>query len=67
MSEERNRNAEKAILGESKSTKKEHAAKDATIKQRATAAKVAKSGLTSRIKGHVSAATKRAQGKRDSK
>lgn len=40
--------------------KVEHAAK---IKKR----NIAKTGLTTRIKGHVSARTKRVQGKRDSR
>lgn len=40
--------------------------KQTKVTTRAKKARVAASGLTSRIRGHVSARTKRSQGKRDS-
>lgn len=68
MKSERNRNAEKALLGEGgKLSQEDKAAKNAEIKQRAAAAKVARSGLDSRVKGHVTVQTRRNQGKRDAK
>jgi hypothetical protein len=68
MKSERNRNAEKALLSEGgKLSQEDQAAKNAEIKQRAVAAKVARSGMNSRVKGHVTVQTKRNQGKRDAK
>lgn len=68
MKSERNRNAEKAILGEAgKLSQEDKAAKAAIIRQRNTDAQVAKSGKNSRIKGHTLVQTARNQGKRDAK
>jgi hypothetical protein len=68
MSLERNREAEKALLREGgKLSKEDKAAQSAEMKRRNTAAKVARSGQNTRIKGHVTVATQRKQGKRDSR
>lgn len=68
MKSARNRTAEKALINEgAKLSKEDKAAKSAAIKQRNTAAKIAKSGLNTRVKGHVTVQTARKQGKRDSK
>ena len=68
MKSERNRKAEKAILTEGgKLSQENKAAKAAQIRQRNTAAQVAKSGKDSRIKGHTVVQTARNQSKRDAK
>jgi hypothetical protein len=68
MKSERNRMAEGALLGhEAHLSKTDQAAKAAEMKQRTSAAGVAKSGRDSRIKGHVEEAGRRNQGKRDAK
>ncbi len=68
MKSERNRAAEKAILTESgQLSQEDKAAKAAEIKRRNTAAKVAKSGQDSRLKGHALMQTKRNQSKRDAR
>ena len=68
MKSERNRNAEKALINDGPHlSKDDKAARAAAIKQRNTEASVAKSGLNTRVKGHVTVQNARQQGKRDSK